>query len=169
MLLHRGGSTMRTFLTVAILCLFASGNQHFLDKTGGINPQSLLSFPWLGTPRIAQSLAEHSVVPLAGEVYLAVQSSQLIEGPGGSGGGVLGLAKLDPSLKGYVWSKIVVDAKAKTTTLTLYYDPQALWHTSGEMRDHPGRVPLTETTIFYSDHWVQTNAKGTFTGHVGLP
>lgn len=160
---------MPTFLTFVILCLFACGNQHHIDKTGGINTQGLQSFPWLGTPRIAQALAEHSVVPFAGEVYLAVQSSLLIEGPRGSGGGVLGLAKLDPSLKGYVWSKIVVDAKAKKTTLTLYHDPQGFWHTSGEMRDDPGRVPVTETVIFYSDHWEQINAKGIFTGHVGLP
>lgn len=137
-----------------------------LHAPQGISTHSLLSLPWLGTPGIVTSLSEHSVLPFAASLFYYVQADQLIQGPK-SGGGLLQLNRIEPSAKGFLWTKIIVDTEIEKTTLTVYYDPNELYHSSGELKHNPGRVPVTETVVFFSDHWEQRNVNGTFTGRVG--
>ena len=153
---------MKNLLLLLVTMLLLAGTT--FAGAGAITAADLATFPWLATPKIGQALAQNSAMPGPHLVFFVIQATELINGAGSQDEGLI----TDPTVKGVEWFKISDDRASGYSELVLYYDPDTKWISTGDMEDNPTLVPVTETVKFYSDHWEQVNANGTFTGKVEM-
>jgi hypothetical protein len=157
----------------SIIFCFGSGGPctNGVCKLAPMSVQATIqNFPWITTPGIVRALAKDSVMPSGLLMYDSMQSMELKVG-GGVHKGILTRkvadALSDEKIVGAQWFLLTDDENTGHTELLLYYDANNVWKADEDIHHSPIRIPVTERVIFYSDHWEQVNAKGTFTGKVG--